>query len=371
MIVIKVLLLSVTAGNGHHATGKAIADYLERRGVETAMLDTFEYINPVLSETIAKGYLISTQFSPKVYGKLYRLAEKDEKNTSKYSLARLATSLLSTKLISYIDSFDPDVIICTHIFAAQLITSLNERQKIRGATIGIVTDFTVHPFWEESNLDYYVTASTLLNYQMGKKGIPASKILPFGIPVDEKFSKKMPKEEARALLGIENKLTIFVMSGSMGYGKVEKIIKQMDLLSLDFQIISVCGNNKSLKKKIDGINLSKKIYNHGYVNNVDVMMDACDFIITKPGGLTMSESMAKGIPAILMNPIPGQEDRNVDFLLNNGICRLISKTYPIDVALYQLCSSSWQLESIEKALKNVGKPYATRDLCEFIISLQK
>ena len=138
---------------------------------------------------------------------------------------------------------------------------------------------------------------------------------------------------------------------------------------MDFQVLSVCGNNTSLKRKIDKFKSNKRIYNYGFVNNVDVMMDACDCMITKPGGLTMSESMAKGVPSILMNPIPGQEDRNVEFLLNNGISQLITKTYPVDEALYQLFHNQWRLDNIHQAIKHIGKPNATRDLCEFIISL--
>ncbi len=364
----KVLFLSVTAGQGHNQTAKAAMEYLKEKNIECTMLDAFSYINTILSISISKGYLMSTKFTPAVYGRLYRLAEKLEHNNIKMSISRLTNSLFAKKLTSYIRDYNPDVIVCTHIFAAQILTRI-KRKGLSAKTIGIITDYTIHPFWEETDLDYYITPCESLNYQVERKGIPLEKVKPFGIPIHNKFSRKMPPEEARKILGIENKDTILVMSGSMGYGKFINVIKKLDKLNLDFQIVSVCGNNKSLKKKIDLYNPTKRIYNFGFVDNVDVIMDASNLIITKPGGLTISESLAKHLPMILVNPIPGQEDRNVEFLLNNGLGIFVTKTYPIDEAIYQLVNNGEMLDSIHKRLVKMAKPNSTKDLCDFIMGL--
>lgn len=364
----KVLFLSVTAGQGHNQAAKVVMEYLKDRNVECTMLDTFEYINPILSESIAKGYLISTKFTPTVYGKLYRLAEKHERRDSKLSITKLTNSILSRKLISFLNDYDPDVIVCTHIFSAQIISHL-KRKGLAAKTIGIVTDFTIHPFWEETDLDYYITASELLNLQMMKKGIDISKVKAIGIPIHTKFSEKRTTQEARSLLGMEDRTTVLVMSGSMGYGNVAHIIEQMNRLDMDFQIISVCGHNEALKRKIDSFKTQKKIYNFGYVDNVDVMMDASDCIVSKPGGLTVSESLAKGLPLIMINPIPGQEDRNVEFLLNNGVGMKISSTFPIDEALYQILYDGWRQNHMKEAIKYLAKPNSTRDLAELIMQM--
>ncbi|NLY43729.1 MAG: glycosyltransferase [Clostridiaceae bacterium] len=364
----RVLFLSVTAGQGHHSAAKAVMDYLKKKNVECAMLDTYEYINPILSESIARGYLISTKFTPVVYGRLYRMAEKKEKNDSSFSISKITNSVLSKKLVTFIREYDPDVIVCTHIFSAQIITHMKNKITL-GYTIGIITDFTIHPFWQDTDLDYYITASELLNHQACRKGIPLEKIKPLGIPIDMKFASKMSKEEARKLLGIKDKYTVFVMSGSMGYGNVLKVIKQLDRMDMDFQIISVCGNNKSLKRKIDALETQKEIHNFGFVDNVDVMMDAADCIVTKPGGLTVSESLAKGIPMILINPIPGQEDRNVEFLLNNGMAMKTTSTYPIDEAIFQLMTNHQRRENLIEMGRVVGRPNASKDLGDFIIDI--
>lgn len=361
----KVLFLSVTAGQGHNQTAKAAIEYLEAKNIDCALLDTFDYINPILSQSISQGYLMSTKLTPSVYGRFYRLAEKLEKNNAKMSINRLTNSVLAKKLSSFIRGYDPDVIVCTHIFAAQIVTQI-KHEDMRAKTLGIITDFTVHPFWEDTDLDYYITANELLTRQAEKKGINKERVKTFGIPIHMKFAHKRPIGEARAALGIEDKDTILVMSGSMGFGNVTRIIKQLDKLDFDLQIISVCGNNHSLKHRIDNLDMTKKVYNFGFVNNVDVMMDASNCIITKPGGLTVSESMAKALPMILINPIPGQEDRNAEFLLNNGLAMKVTKTYPIDEAIYQLLTNTEKIQAMISRINLMSRPNATADLCDFI-----
>jgi processive 1,2-diacylglycerol beta-glucosyltransferase len=364
----KVLFLSVTAGQGHNQTGKAAMECLQEHNIDCMILDTFEYINSILKESISQGYLISTKLTPALYGRIYRMAEKLEKNNVKMSVNKLTNSILAKKLAYYIEGYNPDVIVCTHIFSAQILTRI-KYAGLRAKTIGIVTDYTIHPFWEETDMDYYIIANELLTRQALKKGLAQDRLKSFGIPIFKKFAEKMPADQARAALNIEDKNTILVMSGSMGYGDVAKVIKQLDKLDLDFQILSVCGNNESLKDKIDELEMTKKVYSYGFVNNVDVMMDASNCIITKPGGLTISESMAKELPMALMNPIPGQEDRNVEFLLNNGLAMKITKTFPVDEAVYQLLSNSDKVQTMISRMSSIARPNASTDLCSFIAGL--
>ncbi len=365
----RILILSASTGGGHLSTSKAVAGYFINKGHDAKVVDAYEYINPVISESLSKGYLASTKYVPRVYGKFYRLAEKTDLTEKKIAMVRTVNSILSIPFSSCVKEYKPDVIICTHVMCVQVLEGMKEEDLAGIITVGIITDFTVHPYWEDTYLDYYITASELLGIQMQKKRIPASKIRAFGIPIDEKFSRKMSKSEAKKELGIQDKPTILIMSGSMGYGNVIKHIRDLDKLDMDFQMIIVCGNNKRLKRRVDELETVKTKYSYGFANNIDVMMDASECVITKPGGLSVSEGLAKGLPLMLINPIPGQEDRNLEFLLNNGLAQHITSTYPLDEAVYQLLSNEWRINNIENGIKYVGKPYATRDLCEFILSL--
>lgn len=367
----KALILTITAGQGHNKTARAVYDSLKSRGIEANIIDTYQYFNRALSKLVEKGYLISTKYVPLMYGNIYRMEEKRDHSDDRLTMVDLGSKLVARQFAKYIARQNPDVIVATHIFAAHLVSQFRERGYLRHATtIGIMTDFCVHPFWETANIDYYVTPNALLNNQLIKRGIPEERILPFGIPIEEKFSKKIPKADARALLGIDDKPTVFMMTGSMGYGDMLKYIKQMDTLENDFQILCVCGNNKHVKRQIDNLKTRKTVYNYGFVDNVDLMMDAADYLVSKPGGLTVSEALAKELPLILIDPIPGQEDRNSEFLLNNGLALAVSKTFPIDEAIYELMNNQARSRCLPDMIREVGKPHASRQLGDFIIGLE-
>lgn len=359
-----ILILSIKAGMGHHQTGNALKDEFEKMGDRCVMLDTLEYVSPILCETISRGYLLSTKFT-KAYAQFYRMAEKKQSVDMNF-LAKMLNKISSSKLMKFISSFKPDAIICTHIFSAQIVTDLKDKGKIDCLTMGIITDFTVHPFWEETRIDYYVTASELLDYQMEKKGIDSSKAVAAGIPIHPKFSHKIDRSSAAKILGIEDKTTVLVIMGSMGYGHMMKELIALDNMKEDFQILCVCGNNKRIYALANKYSWKKSVKVYGYVDNVDIMMDAASIIVTKPGGLTTSELLAKGMPAVLVNPIPGQEDRNVEFLLNNGLAVKASKTFTTDEAVYQLLKNPSRLKILSEAAAHAGKPNAAADICNFV-----
>ena len=360
----KGLIFSITAGQGHNQTAKVLSEHFNAIGAQCSYMDVFEYINPLLSESVSKIYLTSTKNLPKIYGRVYRMCEK-RPNDEMHGLPKITTSLLARKLVKMVDDEAPDFIICTHVFAALLVTHLASSIKKEIKTIGIITDFTIHPYWEDTNLDYYITASDVLTNQGVKKGISADKFKPLGIPIDLKFANKMSRSEAIEKLGLPDNKTVLVMSGSMGFGDMIEEIQALDKIDMDFQIVTICGNNEKLRQGIEELKTHKSVFAYGFVNNVDVFMDAADCIITKPGGLTTSEALAKGLPMIMSNPIPGQEDRNVEFLLNAGAALKVSRTYPIDDAVIQMFSGNRQ-ETISQAIKNLGKPNATADLAAFV-----
>ena len=359
----KILILTISTGQGHTQTANAIAEYFEKRGVECRVLDAYKETNQLLSGSLEKGYLMGTQYATGMYRTAYRMAEKSEHHG--IPISRLTNGFVAQKLLRHIESFAPDVIITTHLFAALHLTYMEEELGDI-PTIGIVTDFTMHPYWENTRLDYYVTASPLLDYQCIRKGIPEYKILPFGIPVREKFTETMSKTEAREKLGIADETTILVMMGSMGYGNMTKSIRQIDKIQKDFQLLCVCGKNEKAKRDIERLTTTHTIHTYGYIDNVDVMMDAADLMVTKPGGITVSEVLVKGVPIILMNPIPGHEDRNREFLLNNGLAMAASNTCPIEEAVYQFLQNEWRRENLREGIRAISERAPMKRLGEFI-----
>jgi len=366
----KVLLLSVTAGQGHHSTAKAVADELVCRGIENEVLDFFQYTSKFMFAVVEKGYLWATKYAAPFYGPVYTELEKDGL-LKKLSSSEVVIENLADKFVSYIEENSPDVIVSTHIFASQVLNYMKRTRMIRVPVISIVTDYTLHPFWEDVYYtDYVVTASELLNYRCEKRGLSTKKILPFGIPVKERFNVKIDKAEAKRQLGLDvDKKCILMMAGSMGYGNMEEVIKEIDEIETDFQVIVVCGNNEKLCKKLSEMKFKKEMKFYGYVDNVDVMMDACECIVTKPGGLTTTEALCKGIPMIMVNPIPGQEDRNAEFLSNTGVAMRATETFPVDEAIYYMFNTPGRLQMMEEAMKKIAHPDSTKRLCDFIEKL--
>lgn len=369
----KVLILSVTAGQGHNSTAKAISDYLTGYGADVRILDTMRYINRLLGQTVDKGYLFVSNRAKLAYRGVYRLAELRKKSENDITPGALTIKFIASKLKKYIDGYDPDVIICTHIFPGIYVDVLKSENKIKAKSIGILTDFAFHPYWEEgADLDYVVVPNEQLEYQAKQKGFKSPQILPFGIPINPKFEHSMTKERARTHFGLDSdKKTVLLMGGSMGYGNIGKTLKQLDEIDADFQIINVCGNNKRVKDSIDKKIFRKKVLNLGYVDYVDELMDAADLIITKPGGLTTSEAMAKHLPMVIVNPIPGQEERNTEFLVNNGCAMAVSPTYPLEEIIYILMNNPTRLELMSESISAFAHPDSTKRICRFVIGLSE
>ncbi len=366
----KILILSITAGEGHNSTAKALQDCFAQQGVTCDILDTFEYISKILGKTVDSGYLAATKRLKKPYASVYRRLENRKKIQDDKSTVRMSNALIAKKMYKYLCEYSPDAIIATHCFAAVLLDVVNSKYGVYCPTYGIVTDFAAHPFWEEAtSFSYIVTANELLDVQMKKKGFRQKQLLPLGIPIRSKFANKLPKAEARLKHGLDpDKFTVLLMSGSMGFGNIENTVSQLDNVDSDFQLVIVCGRNEKAKERIDNMTLKKKTLCLGFVDYIDELMDAADCFISKPGGLTTSEALAKELPIIIVNPIPGIEDRNADFLTNNGVAMRVSTTCPLDEVIYQCFRFPEKLENMRSNIDLIKRPDSARELCKHVIN---
>lgn len=372
----RVLILSVTAGFGHHATAKAVSDMLTSKGADVHVLDVYAYISNLIKATIDKGYLFSSKHMQTLYRVIYQLAENGGTGyfNATPSIINVINALGASKFAKVIAGYAPDAILCTHVFAAQMVDELKKRKKLADInTIGIVTDYTLHPYWEDvPRVQYIVTASELLTYRCVKRGIEEDRILPFGIPVHPKFNQSVSRKDAAAELGIDPEMrTLLLMGGSMGYADHVKTLEKIVEVGLPLQLLVVCGNNQKQFMAVRHFASSYEgdciIKPYGFVHNVDIMMSASDCIISKPGGLTVSEALAKNLPMLLVDPIPGHEERNVEFLVNNGMASLITKHFPIDEAVYELFHNPTRLTTIRQTMQAVAHADATERLVDFLL----
>lgn len=366
----RVLVLSVTAGYGHISTAKAVAEEFTARGVDVVVEDLYQQISRITYDIIDKGYLLSIRHFQQGFKHAYEQMESSE-TTRKLASMFTSNKFIARRLARHLHEYMPDVIISTHPFAGQVLNSLKEQGILSLPCIGIITDYCIHPGWEDCGaIEYIVTASELLSYIAQKKSIAISQIAPLGIPVRPIFRHKMDKLEARRQLGLdEKKHTILIMGGSMGYGNMISNVSAIDHMGIDLQMVCICGKNEKLRKQLTYLKTRDPIVVKGFVDNVDVYMDACDCIITKPGGLTVTEALCKKLPMILVNPIPGHEERNVEFLMNNGAALRVSHNFSVCEAVYYLYTNPERLQLMSRCIELVAKPDAAERICDLAQSI--
>lgn len=373
----RILILSVTTGGGHNAAADAIAEQFLLNAsssgdkIEVVREDLYESCSSLLYKLMDRGYVLLTRYFPKRFGRTYNYLEKHGRARRIVS-AFPGNSYIQRRLLRCLKENVPDAIITTHVFAAKCLNALKRRGELTVPIIGVITDFCIHPFWEECDLlDHIVIADDMILCSAKEKGLEPGRLLPFGIPVRPGFLIKKPKEAARSELGLEPGIrTFLVMGGSMGYGDLLAAVKELLELPFEKQIVCVCARNKKLFDRLAKLG-SPQLHIRGFINDPELYMDASDCIITKPGGITAAEILVKQLPAILMNPIPGPEERNMTFLINSGGAVLTNRYVSLSEAVSSIFSRPERLKLMERCLSLAAYPDAAQRLCDFTINLIK
>ncbi len=369
----RILLFSVTAGEGHNMTARAVARALEARGAETKIVDAYRLAGSFMYHLVSRGYLVASSYLKYGYGLVYRILEHRRGNAYRLSPARLSGRSLAKKFSRVIAEYDPDVIIGTHPFTGRILDIARERHGFRAKAIAVVTDFTLHPYWEEAlRLDRLILPCEALLPLAEKKGFTREQLRPIGIPIQAAFATSLTKEEARRSLGLSPALpTLLLMGGSMGYGNMKKLLATLDALPYDCQSIVVCGNNERALKSIRDTVWKKPVLALGFVDFVPRLMDAADAIVSKPGGITSAEALAKRLPMIIPSAIPGHEDRNVAFLTKAGTALSLSRHLSLAEAVTSVLLDPARHRAMCEAIERIRKPAALDDLCREVLSLAK
>lgn len=372
----KILILSMTAGEGHNSAARAMQEYFVSKGAACEVVDTYAYISPVIANSINKSYLWITRRAKRAYGLGYEIAEKrTPPKLTEITPAQVLNLPITREIHELIDNTAPDAIVFTHVFVGMMLDTLKQSGKLHIPTVGILTDFIFHPYWEDcTDNDYVVIPSPFLKHQGVRKGFREEQLLPFGIPISPRFAQTMDKAAARASLGLDPTLpTVLLMGGSMGFGRMADSVAALDRIALDtdFQMIAVCGNNQKMREQIAAIEgqLHHPILNLGFSRSVDRLMDAADCIVTKPGGLTTSEALAKRLPMVIVNPIPGQEMRNAEFLLNSGTAVSANIMCGVEELVLEILSDENRRAAMAQCIETLRRPDSTRDVCEFVLQL--
>ncbi len=366
-----ILFLSVAAGGGHMKAAEAVSNEITRKYPDSRILvvDTLRYANPIIDKFIINGlYLNTVKNTPQIWGKLYDMAETGDNVND---ISKAVNKLLSRKIKSLINDFKPSVIICTHPFPLQMISNMKKKGKVTVPTIAILTDHVIHPFWLFEDIDAYVVSNSTMKYEMVKKGFDPKIVFDYGIPVLREFAEKKKRSNILRVNELQDKRTILIMGGSLGYGNLKNVFLSIINSDNDVQIIAITGHNKKLRNQLVKLakDSTKSIKIVSYTNTVADFMQISDLIITKPGGITVSEALAESLPIILMSPIPGQEERNAQFLLNCGVAARITETDDVDTVLHQILDNPLRMQQMRLMSRSLAKPDAASDVLTLIESL--
>jgi processive 1,2-diacylglycerol beta-glucosyltransferase len=372
----RVLVLSASAGAGHLRAADAIEKALRIRGLasEVQHLDVLKYTNNVFRHLYSKAYLDLVNKAPEVLGWLYDHLDVPGKNEK----LRLAIDRLNTlPFIKFLDKYQPDVAICTHFLPSEVISWLKGEKKVQIVNAVVVTDLDVHAMWLCRHVEHYFVALEETRVHLMAMGFPESKVTVSGIPIDPVFAEAKDPQAMRRKHGLEeDKFTILVSAGGFGVGPVEHIIEALSHLTRPAQVVVVCGRNEELRSRLSRVIrkftrpslIAFKLL--GFTNEMDELMTAADLFVGKPGGLTTSEALAKGLPMVVLNPIPGQEERNSDHLLEEGIALRCNNLPALAYKIDRLIDEPGKLLLMRGNALALGKPQAAFTIIERLDALR-
>lgn len=362
-----ILILHATAGAGHTRAAQAIGAAFKNVGQGHEVVDILDCTSPLFRRMYVKAYIDVVQKAPELWGYLYDKWDVALSPESKRARTRLAFDKLNTGTFKkLLKETQPGVIICTHFLPLELLSDLKARGKLDTPVHAVVTDVSPHAFWVYPNIECYHVATATAARELERKGFPAERIRVSGIPVDPIFAQHTTAAKARSKLGLSERPTALLLSGGFGVGPMTKLLASFASCKTPLSLVVVAGRNAELEAECRAIaaKLPVPVKIHGFVNNMHELMDASDLIVTKPGGLTTTEILAKGKPMALVAPIPGQEQRNCEYLLEEGAAvRLYDVT---DAAFYleKWLNDGPRLQRMQKAAKAIAKPLAAEQIAQ-------
>ena len=371
----RVMIFYASYGGGHLSAARSIKEYIETnyKDINVELIDCIYYANKIFDKITTMAYSEMAKKAPKTYGKIYSNAQSGP-------IAQISTTsnkLLSVRLKKLFKDGEPDLIIITHPFASTMCAYLKKQGKINSKIATILTDYAPHGQWLVFNeyVDYYFVSHEEMKKQLNKAGIPKDKIYPTGIPLSNKFLLKYDKAQILKNFGLSpNKKTVlFFGGGEYGLGKNQtiKIFKSFIKCHENLQLVAISGKNQKMKESFEnlvselGKQDSVKILE--YTDKVPQLMSISDLVVTKPGGLTTTESLASGLPIVVINPIPGQEEENATYLEKNKVAIWIKKDDNVEDILNELFSNPDKMQEMKIRARLISKKNSTRDICKILL----
>lgn len=372
----RVLIFYGAYGAGHFSAARSIKEHIDSHypDVETKIVDCIEYVNKFINKISTKAYDELSKNVPWAWEKVYNGSQSGPLEV----ISNTSNKIMSVKLKKLFEDFNPDIVISTHPFGTQMTTILKKKGLINCKIATVLTDYAPHNQWlvNSDYIDYFFVAHSGMRDELIKLGIESFKVFATGIPLSNKFLRNYNKDELLSSFGLKKDIftILFFAGGSSRFskGSVYDIFNILIDNFSNFQIITLTGNSEKLKNDFDEI-LKQKAPNSTnikilkFTDRVPELMSISNIVISKPGGLTTTESISCGLPLIVIDPIPGQEEENANFLEDNNVAIWIKKGDNIENVLKNLFNSPEKLVSMKISAKLMAKKYSTQDICRIFL----
>lgn len=372
----KILIFYASFGGGHLSAAKSIENYLLKNytEIDVELIDCMKYVNKAFEKISTTAYKEMAKKMPWAWGKIYSSSQKGPLA----HISSKANSFMAIRLLKLLREKNPDIVISTHPFGSQMCSYLKRKKKVDFKIATIMTDFKSHDQWLVGSdyTDYFFVSNTNMQKELKEKNIDENKVIVTGIPVREEFL--IPHNNEQTLNDLEfskeKKIVLLFGGGEFGLGK-EMTLNVFECLlnkCINTQIIAISGKNEAMKLNFE--NLVKKYSREQdvrifeYTNKVADYMSIANLVVTKPGGLTSSESLVSHLPMVLINPIPGQEEENAEFLESKKVAKWIKKDDDINFIMNILVNDDIILNNMKENTYLIAKPNATENICKIIMN---
>ena len=369
----KLLIMSVSAGMGHVRAAEAIrACALKHPEVaEVVHLDAMDFVTAGFRKVYTDFYVKLIDKAPTLWGYLYNHTHEAKADSSLERLRRALERMNARALRRQIRALRPDAIICTHFLPAEMLARQIHLGELACPVWVQVTDFDLHRLWVHEGMAGYFAANDEVAFRMQAQGIPARHIEVTGIPIMPAFGQPLNRSVCAAEYGLDpTQPTLLLMGGGAGVGSLETIAQRLMRLEQCFQLLVLAGRNQQVLASLQALALEHpgRLFPQGFTEVVERLMVCADLLITKPGGLTTSECMAMGLPIIVNSPIPGQEERNADYLLEQGVALKAFDGVTLEYRVRRLLDQPALLATMRERSRALGRPDAAQRVLSRVLS---
>lgn len=372
----RILILSASIGSGHMRAAQALASAIRQLCPDavTRQVDILDLVNRPFRKLYSDGYLGLLSAAPHLIGYLYDRFDRPLTSLERAAdRAWAAVQRLNVRALEDLLTYESwDLAINTHFLPAEVVALLRKTGRIRFPHLTVTTDFDVHRMWVNEPCDHYFTATDEGRINLMQWGVPPQRVTASGIPIDPAFARELDSWECKVRLDlVDDRPTVLQLSSGAGCGAIERVHRRLLDVTMPLQIVTVTGRDVATRQALEAMtapNRHRRVV-LGYTRQMDELMTAADVIVSKPGGLTTSEALCRGAAMLIVDPIPGQEARNSDYLLEGGAAVKVNNLASLPYKLTSLLTDPLRLQSLRASARALARPRAAFAVAEHALRM--